>query len=103
MLQCSRFFTGPNTGPVHVNIPVREPSMPDVKMNDLFNRKKKALPDCKMADEAMNPFHGTSLLLIGGTRGEVSGIGRIIDGGYRSGMIQAREHLGKFSQVVVTL
>ncbi|HIW13044.1 MAG TPA: 2-succinyl-5-enolpyruvyl-6-hydroxy-3-cyclohexene-1-carboxylic-acid synthase [Candidatus Salinicoccus stercoripullorum] len=102
MLQCSRFFTGPNTGPVHVNIPVREPSMPDVKMNDLFNRKKKALPDYKMADESMNPFQGTGLLLIGETREDVSGIGGIIDRENLTVIIDPRQHLRKFMKNAVT-
>ena len=40
VMQAAQFFTGTNTGPVHFNIPIREPLMPDLSRTDLFHRKK---------------------------------------------------------------
>lgn len=79
ILQCSRYFTGIHTGPVHINIPVREPLMPDVTMLELFNRTKKKSPKYKMVDGSMDIFKGTGLLFIGETREDLSVAADMID------------------------
>src|SRR5699024_7402807 len=40
VMQCSRYFNGNETGPVQINVPVREPLMPDITRTDLFYREK---------------------------------------------------------------
>ncbi|KKK35841.1 hypothetical protein WN59_03225 [Salinicoccus sediminis] len=102
ILQCSRFFTGTHTGPVHINIPVREPSMPDVSRTGLFNREQKTLPEYKMTDASVKPFQGTGLLLIGETREDISDIGGIIDRENLTVILDPRQHLRGFLKNAVT-
>ena len=102
ILQCSRFFTGTHTGPVHINVPVREPSMPDVSMTGLFNREQKTLPEYKMTDASVKPLQGTGLLLIGETSEDISDIGDIIDRENLTVVLDPRQHLRRFLKNAVT-
>src|SRR5699024_5572707 len=102
ILQCSRFFTGTNTGPVHINIPVREPSMPDVSMTGLFNREQKTLTEYKMTDASVKPLQGTGLLLIGETSQDISDMGDIIDRENLTVVLYPRQHLRRFLKNAVT-
>lgn len=95
ILQCAKYFSGIDIGAVHINIPVREPLMPDVTMTELFYRTQKQPPAYRMVDGSMDSFEGTGLLFIGETVEDLSGIGTVIDRAGLTVVADPRQHLRK--------
>lgn len=66
VLQASQYFYGINKGPVHINVPVREPLMPDVSRTDLFYREQQ-LENSVTYNTDIEPLVGNGLVIIGET------------------------------------
>src|SRR5699024_10129865 len=66
VLQASQYFYGINKGPIHINIPVREPLMPDVSRTDLFYRTQQ-LENSVTFNTDIEPLVGNGLVIIGET------------------------------------
>lgn len=67
VLQASQYLSGINMGPVHFNIPVREPIMPDIERLDLFKRKQKKIVPTLTLPGHIEKLTGTGLVIIGET------------------------------------
>ena len=67
VLQASQYFTGVNMGPVHFNIPIREPIMPDVEQLVHFHRKQKDISAPLTVPRNIERLNGQGLVLIGET------------------------------------
>nr|WP_250130282.1 thiamine pyrophosphate-binding protein [Jeotgalicoccus sp. WY2] len=65
VLQASQYFNGINMGPVHFNIPVREPIMPNIERLDLFKRKQKKRIPAMTLPGNIEKLTGTGLVIIG--------------------------------------
>ncbi len=102
ILQCSRFFDGTNVGPVHINVPVREPLMPDVTMLELFSRMKRQQPNYRMVDASIGTFQGTGMIFIGETREDITGISEMIDRDDLTVITDPRQHLRQSLKDAVT-
>ncbi|HIW37716.1 MAG TPA: 2-succinyl-5-enolpyruvyl-6-hydroxy-3-cyclohexene-1-carboxylic-acid synthase [Candidatus Jeotgalicoccus stercoravium] len=72
VMQASQFFTGINLGPVHFNIPIREPIMPDVDAVDLFNREEKNIEPPLVIPRNIERLQGQGLVIIGETAEDLS-------------------------------
>ncbi|CAD2074917.1 2-succinyl-5-enolpyruvyl-6-hydroxy-3-cyclohexene-1-carboxylic-acid synthase [Phocicoccus pinnipedialis] len=67
VLQASMYFTGVNRGPIAINIPIREPLMPDLTRNDLFVNSKVELIENITIPKSVDEISGKVLLIIGET------------------------------------
>lgn len=66
VMQASQFFTGTNVGPVHFNIPIREPLMPDLSRTDLFTRERIEVAE-RTIHHNVKPLSGNILVVLGET------------------------------------
>lgn len=67
VLQASQYFTGINMGPVHFNIPVREPIMPDVDRLEHFSRSQKKISGPLTIPRHIEQLSGEGIVFIGET------------------------------------
>ena len=81
VLQASQYFNGINMGPVHFNIPVREPIMPDVNRVDLFKRQQKDMTPALTIPGNIKKLSGAGLVIIGETAEDLSPLAPILNQG----------------------
>lgn len=79
VLQASQYFGGINMGPVHFNIPIREPIMPDVSRLDLFKRPAKKISETLTIPGGIEKLEGTGLLIIGETAEDLTAVLPILE------------------------
>lgn len=102
VMQCSKYFNGNETGPVQINIPVREPLMPDVTRTDLFYRERKIPARYQMTDNSLTELSGTGLVFIGETMEDLSGIESLIDKDHLTIITDPRQYMRKTLKNAVT-
>ncbi len=66
VLQASQYFDGILKGPVHINIPVREPLMPNINRTDFFFREQ-LIQESITVESNIEPLLGNGLVIIGET------------------------------------
>ena len=81
VLQASQYFSGINMGPVHFNIPVREPIMPNIERLDLFKRTQKELTPAITIPGNIRKLTGTGLVIIGETAEDLSPLKDVFEQG----------------------
>ena len=81
VLQASQYFSGINMGPVHFNIPVREPIMPDINRMDLFKRKQKEMAPAITIPRNIKELAGTGMVIIGETAEDLSPLKPVLEQG----------------------
>ncbi|CAD2081877.1 2-succinyl-5-enolpyruvyl-6-hydroxy-3-cyclohexene-1-carboxylate synthase [Jeotgalicoccus coquinae] len=81
VLQASQYFSGINMGPVHFNIPVREPIMPDADRLDLFKRTQKDMSPALTIPGNIKKLSGTGLVIIGETAEDLSPVKSVLEQG----------------------
>ena len=64
--QAGQYFIGTSLGPVHFNIPIREPLMPDLSRIDLFTRKRIEVKAATIHYD-VQPVDGNILVILGET------------------------------------
>lgn len=64
--QAGQYFTGTSLGPVHFNIPIREPLMPDLSRTDLFTRERIEVKEATIHYD-VKPLNGNILVILGET------------------------------------
>lgn len=64
--QAGQYFTGTSLGPVHFNIPIREPLMPDLSRTDLFTRERVEVKEATIHYD-VQPLNGNILIILGET------------------------------------
>lgn len=71
--QASVFFKGVSRGPVHFNIPIREPLMPDMNRVDLF-KKSPVNTSVQTLPEPIEAVSGNILVILGETDEDLSSV-----------------------------
>ena len=93
VLQASQYFNGINMGPVHFNIPVREPIMPNIERLDLFKRtQKKRVPAITIPGN-IEKLTGTGLVIIGETAEDLTPLKPILEQGNIITVFDPRQNL----------
>ncbi len=67
IIQMSMFLSGINRGPVAINIPIREPLMPDLTRTDLFKATKVESNETVTVPKNITVIKGKILLIVGET------------------------------------
>ncbi|WP_031544299.1 2-succinyl-5-enolpyruvyl-6-hydroxy-3-cyclohexene-1-carboxylic-acid synthase [Salinicoccus luteus] len=93
VMQCAQYLRGLEMGPVHINIPIREPLMPDMTRTDLFFRTPKALTQYRTVPEAGIRLDGHGIVLIGETVEELDAVAPILDRDNLTVITDPRQHI----------
>lgn len=93
VLQASQYFNGINMGPVHFNIPVREPIMPNIERLDLFKRKQKKLVPAMTLPRNIEKLTGTGLVIIGETAEDLTPLKPVLEQGNLITVFDPRQNL----------
>ncbi|GAB3061683.1 2-succinyl-5-enolpyruvyl-6-hydroxy-3-cyclohexene-1-carboxylic-acid synthase [Salinicoccus sesuvii] len=102
ILQCSQFFSGVDCGPVHINIPIREPLMPDMARTDLFHRTAKTVAQHGITLSSNLSFEGQGLVFIGETTENLENICSILDRENLTVVADPRQHMRRMLPGVIT-
>lgn len=93
VLQASQYFNGINMGPVHFNIPVREPIMPNIERLDLFKRRQKKLVPAMTLPRNIEKLTGTGLVIIGETAEDLTPLKPVLEQGNLITVFDPRQNL----------
>lgn len=93
VLQASQYFSGINMGPVHFNIPVREPIMPNIERLDLFKRTQKVMAPSITIPGNIEKLTGTVLAIIGETAEDLTPLKSILEQGNIIAIFDPRQNL----------
>lgn len=96
VLQASQYFNGINMGPVHFNIPVREPIMPNVERLDLFKRVQKSMIPATTVPGHIEKLKGTGLVFIGETAEDLTPLVSVLEQGNLIAVCDPRQNLRTF-------
>lgn len=96
VLQASQYFNGINMGPVHFNIPVREPIMPNVRRLDLFKRVQKSMTPAITVPGDIEKLKGTGLVFIGETAEDLTPLVSVLEQGNLIAVCDPRQNLRTF-------
>jgi 2-succinyl-5-enolpyruvyl-6-hydroxy-3-cyclohexene-1-carboxylic-acid synthase len=96
VLQASQYFNGVNMGPVHFNIPVREPIMPNVRRLDLFKRVQKSMTPAITVPGDIEKLKGTGLVFIGETAEDLTPLVSVLEQGNLIAVCDPRQNLRTF-------
>ncbi|MDO5360404.1 MAG: thiamine pyrophosphate-binding protein, partial [Jeotgalicoccus sp.] len=93
VLQASQYFNGINMGPVHFNIPVREPIMPNIERLDLFKRRQKKRVPAMTLPGNIEKLTGTGLVIIGETAEDLTPLKPVLEQGNIITVFDPRQNL----------
>ena len=93
VLQASQYFSGINMGPVHFNIPVREPIMPNIERLDLFKRTQKKRVPAMTLPGNIEKLTGTGLVFIGETAEDLTPLRAVLEQGNVITVFDPRQNL----------
>lgn len=93
VLQASQFFNGINMGPVHFNIPIREPIMPDIERLDLFKRQQKNMVPALTIPGNIEKLSGAGLVLIGETAEDLTPLASLLNQGNIIAVCDPRQNI----------
>ncbi|CAM4168431.1 2-succinyl-5-enolpyruvyl-6-hydroxy-3-cyclohexene-1-carboxylic-acid synthase [Lacicoccus alkaliphilus] len=101
VLQAAEFFTGTNTGPVHFNIPIREPLMPDLSRTDLFHRARTGTVQ-RTVHNNVEKITGNILIILGETAHPLEGLETIFSQDNVTVIADPRQHARLHSSNIIT-
>ena len=101
VLQAAEFFTGTNTGPVHFNIPIREPLMPDLSRIDLFHRKKKGTVQRTIHND-IESISGNIMIILGETAHPLDDVETVFSQENVTVIADPRQHARRSSDIITT-
>lgn len=93
VLQASQYFNGINMGPVHFNIPVREPIMPNIERLDLFKRTQKKILPALIIPRNLPRLKGQGIVLIGETAENLTPLKALLEQGNISVICDPRQNV----------
>ncbi|WP_246095015.1 2-succinyl-5-enolpyruvyl-6-hydroxy-3-cyclohexene-1-carboxylic-acid synthase [Salinicoccus cyprini] len=102
ILQCAQHFQGVDRGPVHINVPIREPLMPDMTRTDLFHRTPRAMPEYSVALSSGLHFEGHGLVIIGETADDLESVSSVLDRENLTVIADPRQHIRRTLPNVIT-
>ncbi len=101
VMQAAQFFTGTNTGPVHINIPIREPLMPDLSRMDLFRRTKNEITERTIINN-VERLDGNILIILGETSQSLDDLEAVFSRPNVTVIADPRQHARIGSENIIT-
>ncbi|MCD2137269.1 2-succinyl-5-enolpyruvyl-6-hydroxy-3-cyclohexene-1-carboxylic-acid synthase [Salinicoccus halitifaciens] len=101
VMQAAQFFTGTNTGPVHFNIPIREPLMPDLSRTDLFHREKNETAE-RTIHNNVEKLTGDIMIILGETSRPLDDLEAVFSQENVTVIADPRQHARLGSEHIVT-